>query len=288
MYIGKICGIRLILNGWFLAVVLLFALLGPVKEVLAVFACVLVHEYAHALMAAALGCSVREIELLPFGGVARIDRLQDCGRKNCALIACAGPCCSLAIAFLCLAAESVRPFELAALLAQVNFMLGLFNLLPAFPLDGGRIFHAFFQGFVSHKRATAFVTYLSYCLCAAILCKTAYDFILFHTVNFSLGIIALFIFVSSRKEARQMDFHFVRVMTFKKTDTIKKGYMAAKQYVALEQTAVMDVARQFKPDQYAVVFIVDDGHRVRKVMTEVELWDALAETGAAVRFCDLL
>ena len=114
---------------------------------LLLFLSVLLHEFGHALMALREGVKVRSITLFHLGGIARIER--DCDTAMGSLrIAAAGPLVSLILALgLLLSAPSLdggRPL-LAMVLTQLgalNLMLGLFNLLPGLPLDGGQILKA--------------------------------------------------------------------------------------------------------------------------------------------------
>lgn len=111
------------------------------------FVSILLHELAHSFVALAKGIPVRAITLFVFGGVAQIGREPDRPAVEFQ-IAVAGPIASfvLAVAFGGLAAATEDRFEhLAALadwLASINLALAVFNLIPGFPLDGGRIFRA--------------------------------------------------------------------------------------------------------------------------------------------------
>lgn len=288
MYIGKICGVRLILNRWFLLLVVLFGAGGMLKEVFIVFSSVLLHEAAHGFIAEKLGYPVREIELLPFGGVARIERLQDAGRRQSILIAAAGPVCSLFVALLCFGTGSDGQDTFITLLVQVNVMLGLFNLLPAFPLDGGHILHALLRGVTDYRRAAMPAIYLSYIVAALLSGKVVYDFIFSHSINFSLLILAVFIVVSARKEAKGLEFHAVRIMAYKKADLARKGFMESQQYTALKTAKVKDFIHQCKADRYALITIVDETHHVCGLVTEIELWEALVKNGVSIRFSELL
>jgi Zn-dependent protease len=110
----------------------------------AFFASVLAHELSHALAARVLGIATMEISLLVFGGVARIvSEPNDAAGE--ALMAMAGPLTSVTIAgLLWLASQLVGgwPGDLIALLGLANLVLAIFNLLPGFPLDGGRVARA--------------------------------------------------------------------------------------------------------------------------------------------------
>ena len=132
---------------------------------LALFASVLVHELAHSLYAASHGGKVRSITLLMIGGVSQIDETPLRPAQE-AWMALAGPATSLAVAGACFALDralgGVGGFDARFglfLVGQLNLMLGLFNLLPAFPMDGGRILRALLvrrlgRGQATHVAAT--------------------------------------------------------------------------------------------------------------------------------------
>ena len=119
----------------------------------AVFAVVILHELAHALTARQFSIPTRHITLLPFGGVAQLEHLPREPRQEM-LIALAGPAVNLALAFLLLVPLALftdlstlfDPVHLRdnlpALLCVINLLLAVFNLLPAFPMDGGRVLRA--------------------------------------------------------------------------------------------------------------------------------------------------
>ena len=135
------------------------SVLGTVALILTVFTLVVLHEYAHALVARRFGVHTRDITLLPIGGIARLERMPREPRQEL-LIALAGPAVNVLLAVilyaaLALSGDLARLRELdaagtatmtsATALAQlfaINVSLAVFNLLPAFPLDGGRVLRA--------------------------------------------------------------------------------------------------------------------------------------------------
>ena len=129
------------------------------------FGCVLLHEFGHAIAARAYGIKVPDITLLPIGGVARLQRMPDHPVHEL-VVAIAGPAVNVVIAaalFLFIGLDTnVADLEqlpspkpgLATKLAVVNVWLVLFNLLPAFPMDGGRILRAGLAMRMSYSRAT--------------------------------------------------------------------------------------------------------------------------------------
>jgi stage IV sporulation protein FB len=126
------------------------------------FASIVAHELAHALAARRYGIATNEILLLPMGGVAKIAGEPANGTQE-VVIALAGPVASLALAAIAaLGATLAAPVPLLhgilIALATANAMLGLFNLLPAFPMDGGRVLRGLLRrrsGLVSATRTAA-------------------------------------------------------------------------------------------------------------------------------------
>src|SRR5213078_2983264 len=119
--------------------------------VLLLFACVVLHEFGHALAAKAFGINTPDITLLPIGGVARLERMPE------------KPVQELVIALGLFVAGGSQAFlnpsnvEGGGLIVQlltINILLLLFNLLPAFPMDGGRVLRALLATRLSYARAT--------------------------------------------------------------------------------------------------------------------------------------
>ena len=117
-----------------------------------IFACVVLHEFGHILMARRFGIETPEVILLPIGGVALMPRMPQKPSQELA-VAVAGPLVNVVIAFLLfLVVGTIQPDDLTriedprvlllARLAAVNVFLVLFNMIPAFPMDGGRVLHA--------------------------------------------------------------------------------------------------------------------------------------------------
>jgi len=129
------------------------------------FACVLAHEFGHIFVARRFGVPTPDVTLLPIGGVARLARIPEAPVEEL-LIAIAGPLVNVAIAFalVVLMGADLTPQRLAIVdsthvsmvdrLAAVNIFLAVFNLIPAFPMDGGRVLRALLAIRLGHIRAT--------------------------------------------------------------------------------------------------------------------------------------
>lgn len=140
--------------------------------VMALFVCVIMHEFGHALTARRYGVETRDIILLPIGGVARLDKLPEKPLHEF-FVAIAGPAVNIAIAlllspsfFLPGVALEISPTgalnatNFIPLLIMTNIFLAIFNLIPAFPMDGGRILRALLAIRIGRVRATRIASIL--------------------------------------------------------------------------------------------------------------------------------
>lgn len=141
------------------------AVLGGLSFTLLVFSCVLLHEFGHALAARLFGIRTPDITLLPIGGLARLERMPEKPWQEL-LVALAGPAVNVAIAFVLylVVGHIFRSHDLATLgsgkgdvlrqLMAINVILVVFNLIPAFPMDGGRVLRSILAMGLKHGQAT--------------------------------------------------------------------------------------------------------------------------------------
>lgn len=155
--LGTLSGFPVHINASFLLLLAVVALtmggLAGVAVVLLVFASVLLHELGHSLVARHLGVRISGIELSFFGGAARmVDQPRRAGDEIA--IAAAGPAVSFALAGLSLLLATATGLQFFQLLGWINLVLGAFNLIPALPMDGGRILRAALARRMGFARAT--------------------------------------------------------------------------------------------------------------------------------------
>jgi Zn-dependent protease len=169
MKLGRVLGIDILLHSTFWLLPLLVILgnwgnpdgdLGHRLALLfAVFGCVALHELGHALAALLFGIRTRDITLLPFGGIARLERFPQQPLPEI-VIALAGPAVNVAIIAVLLVPHAFlvgSGYPLSEFLSELiwaNGFLVVFNLIPAFPMDGGRVFRATLQFLMPRYRAT--------------------------------------------------------------------------------------------------------------------------------------
>jgi Zn-dependent protease len=177
--LGEVAGIGIFVHATFFMLIVwiatsywlagesLVALSLGVAFILALFGCIVLHELGHALTARRYDIRTRDITLLPIGGIARLERMPDEPLQEL-VVALAGPAVNLAIAGILWAllwlagswdaAAGLNPMEGSFLqrLMVVNLLIMAFNLLPAFPMDGGRALRAILATRMEHVAATQF------------------------------------------------------------------------------------------------------------------------------------
>jgi Zn-dependent protease/predicted transcriptional regulator len=213
--VTRLFGIPLRIHVTFLLLLLFVAMAGGragadasplygVVTVLFVFACVVVHELAHSLMAMRYGVNVRAIVLLPIGGVSQMEEMPEDPRQEIK-VSVVGPLVSLVLAgvfyiLASLAGQSLSGArfsifgpQLLANLFWINLILGLFNILPAFPMDGGRVLRGILATRMQHLRATKIAVDIGQAV--AIL---MFFFGIFY--NWWVALIAIFIYLGAEGE----------------------------------------------------------------------------------------
>ena len=175
----------------------LFAVIG-------VFASVALHELGHSIAALQKKINVSEIVLLPIGGIAKLTR-SPATAKDELIIAAAGPAVSLGLGILFIAGSLLvaplgQPFlsSLVQILAAINIMLVLFNLIPSFPMDGGRIFRALMTPKLGRLKATYIASRLGKVICVG------FGIWGLFSMNLMLVAIAVFIFLAAEAEYRMV------------------------------------------------------------------------------------
>jgi len=162
--LGQVAGIDLFLHPSALLVLFIAAgssggnLVAALPFVVAVFGSILLHELGHALMARRYGIGTRDITLYVIGGIARLERMPRSAGPEL-LIALAGPAVNVVIATILTGVVVLSqvvglPTNFWLNVLFLNVGLCLFNLLPIFPMDGGRIFRALLSGWLGRPKAT--------------------------------------------------------------------------------------------------------------------------------------
>jgi Zn-dependent protease/CBS domain-containing protein len=241
------------------------------------FLCVLLHELGHVFAARRFGVQTRDVTLWPFGGIASMERMPEKPSQEL-IVALAGPAVNVAIAagLLLWLGQRLNPesltqiqdpaVSLAAKLAGANIILVLFNMIPAFPMDGGRVLRALLAMRMGNARATEMAATIGQGFA-----------IVFGVVgilyNPMLLIIAVFIFLAASGEAAQAQLRAVAQSTL-----VSDAMITEFQTLATNAT-VNDAAEALIRTTQTEFPVVDGSGRLRGVLTRDAMIKALKERG---------
>jgi Zn-dependent protease len=213
--IGSIWGIPIELHFTFILLIAAVLILSiPTQQfytffiVLFLFVFVVFHELAHSIIARHYGIKVRKIILYPIGGVSEIEEITDNPSQEWRM-AVAGPLTSVVLGVALLAVSlvtSTQAFTISTFtkitgnfltdLATLNILLGAFNLIPAFPMDGGRVFRALLAERLKYSDATRYAVYIGKIFGVAMV-------IIGFWFNFLLILVGVFVYIGASEEAEQ-------------------------------------------------------------------------------------
>jgi len=264
----------------------LLAVVSGITFILAVFACVVLHEFGHALTARRYGIRTRDITLLPIGGVARLERMPDQPMQEF-WVAVAGPAVNVVIAaalYLVLSTTgALVPIETLTMTAGpllerlmvVNLSLVGFNLIPAFPMDGGRVLRSLLALRLPYTRATQIAAALGQGI------ALLFGFFGLASGNYVLLFIAFFVWIGAAQESSMVQMRSalggipVHQAMLTEVHTVAPGDSLG--------SAVELILAQSQPD-----FPVVDGGTVVGILGRNDLLGALAREGKAAHVDDVM
>jgi Zn-dependent protease len=261
------------------------AAVQAVLFVLAIFGCVVLHELGHALAARHFGIGTRDITLLPIGGVARLERLpREPGQEL--VIALAGPAVNIVIAasifigtLLLVGTGSMLSAGLFSgsfllRLMWANVALAVFNLLPAFPMDGGRVLRSMLALAMPYRQATEVAVRVGQVMAVLFVFGALLG-------NAMLLLIALFVWVAGRSEAEM-------VRQEAESTGVYLGNVAQRPFQKVyADSRIADVARQLLFARRSQYPVLQGGQQVG-VVTVGDVLAAMANGDGERRVADVM
>ncbi len=250
------------------------------------FACVLAHEFGHIFTARVFGVATPDVTLLPIGGVARLERIPEKPQEEF-LIAIAGPLINVAIAFglVAFAGANLDARHLAAVesarismvdrLAAVNLFLAAFNMIPAFPMDGGRVLRALLAIRLGFVRATEVAATIGQWVAFGL----GFLGLLYNPM---LIFIAIFVYLAAASEARLVS---LRAMS----RGVPVSSAMVTQFVTLAPEAHIDEAVETLLRTNQSEFpVVDSGGRLVGLLGRGDMIRALKQLGPDARVAEAM
>lgn len=273
--------LRISLHPLFFIVGLLYALQGDLFLFLLNCLVALQHELAHAFASAQLGYTMRKIVLMPFGALLEGD-LSNISLKDEITVALYGPLCNLFTALFFGAVWWFYPpmYAFTDTVYYVSLSVALVNLLPAYPLDGGRILRAFLTAKFAKQSPDVFrAERKAYAVCRVIslvlglsLCTIGGVFAFIYHGNISMLIFGIFIAVSAPKNTTASSYEKI---CFSNQDALKKG-VEVRRVAVSESRTLKDVFRFLQTGTFLVLDVYTDKEELAFSISQNQLFEAFS------------
>lgn len=266
------------LNKFFIPYIILLIIIGFRGELLISFILVIMHELTHYAAAVLIGFSGFDVKILPIGAVLRLKDLDEASPMEDLLISLAGPLFNIVLAFVCYTVSFYYPGNMIEFLIKSNLSLGVFNLLPAFPLDGGRILRNVLSIKTIYRRANEITVRVSIILGYFI--SGSFIFLLFFNIReYNMAAIGIFVIVSSYKEKERIVYIIMGDIIRKKRKFMEKKYLENKSISVYYKEELISVLGIMDKNKYNIFTVLDDDMGVIDTLYEDEVVQGLKEYG---------
>lgn len=286
IYIG---GIQYKIDFFFVAIIVLASMGGLYYDIIGCILALCIHEAGHLICGHLMNLSVESVEILPFGGRITIGNLDQVSIETELVTILAGPMANFAFSFFLLfllSQDMILP-EMGQGIVRYQLMVGLFNMIPALPLDGGRVFMLWLRknmNFINSIRiASKMGMFLAMTLCVIVIIGA------FHNkYYFNMAIVSILVFFHSYKDYKEAPLLFMKQLVKKKENLNKRKYMQIESIVSVESTSVRDIVYLFSPQKYYMVYVLNERGETTKILTETEIFNKAIKEGLDIKMKDLL
>lgn len=277
MRAGTLGGVPLRIHGLTMPVLLLSCWLSGGRETAVLAVSVLLHEGGHVLMARLLRVRVLELEVMPLGGAARLESVWGLRSGQLIATALAGPAVNALLVVLSVAAASLGAGGLR-MVVRINAALLAFNLLPALPMDGGRIVCGLLARCMTPVQAARWGVRLGFMVSALLLMMGART-LLEGPFNLTLPLAALFILAGGPREVRQASGAAMESLVLRRGELEREGVLPARLMAVTPETALSAALWPVTPRRAHIYVCLDERLRAQGWLTDGQLLEALIERG---------
>lgn len=279
-------GSHLVINIWFIPVAVCAFAGGYINIFSAAFTIALLHELSHVLCAYHLGISVSRITIYPFGVAAQLSGEYIKSSEKEFLIAFSGPFLNIILFWICIILAKLFSFDILNFCIDINIAMAVVNLIPALPLDGGRMLKSILASQFGIIRAYNFMMHLSRTLICALGIFAVYLFFS-SDFNFSLILISAFLFQNLSREQKSIS-HITLSEILNNSNKLKSRNMYKTKVICTSEDAFASIIlRHLSYDYFCIVHIADQNSSIVKTLSETQVLSALTTQGIRIKFKDI-
>ena len=229
---------------------------------------IFLHEWSHSIVAENFGVKMNELKLYPFGAILYGDLKQLKPREEI-IVALAGPAFNIVVATCFVALWWLVPemYIYTDIAAITNISLAVFNLLPAYPLDGGRVLYGLLSFKTDHRKAFKVVYILG--IIISILFMLLYIGSIFISVNYSFMIASIMIMWGAFEGKNEIKFKNAITSKFSHHQ-LKRGIFE-RRIVVSEDITLFELIKLINPNYYYIIDVCDKNMKIIKTITHTQV-----------------
>lgn len=259
-------------------VVLLLLAISFESKILIGVISIILHEFTHIYVGSKLGCKVYNLELGLTGAKAELSDIEDLIDKEKLILYLSGPIMNFVLACILYALYNIINLPVLEIGYEVNIGLFIFNLLPAYPLDGSRVLEIVlskYNSYINSKKITTWISYI-FSTCLIVL---FFIMIFLHKVNLSLFLIGILIIYSTVLE-KNWTMYIIMGDIIRKRKKLKKYDFIENRTVSIfYKNELLDVMRLVDKSKFNTFYVLDEELKLLKIIHEDELLESLKKFG---------
>lgn len=265
-------------NKYISYILILMLVVGLKFDFILSFLWITLHELAHYYSARAMGIKNMKITIIPLGTSLYMEELDDITLKQDIIISMAGPMLNLLFGIILFIINGYYSSPLLQKSMMINAVLLIFNIMPAFPLDGARLLRDILSTRIIYKRANKITVKCSFII-GFILCGCFIFLLFFKKVNITLIFASLLILLNTYKEKERIVYIIMADIIKKRTRFIKYKYIENKSISIHYKNDLISALSILDKNKFNIFTVLDDDMKVLSIIYESEIIEELKIRG---------
>ncbi|HEX9059888.1 MAG TPA: site-2 protease family protein [Clostridia bacterium] len=261
---------------------------GFIKEYLLLNASMLLHELGHIAVAGLYGMDIYRVKILPVGINAVISSKNE-NERNMICLYMAGAAVNLLLAAggVILIALFFRDSKSIPFFIYSNLYLAIFNLIPVYPLDGGKIAWEISARRLGFFSSAKWIKKISRVFILIVVAAGIFQLI-YSRWNISLILIGVFVFFSCRGMEMEAKLMSVKSIIYRKARLLKKGSYQARHLVAIKTMPMNEIIKSMDFDRFHIIYVLDEELVIKSILTEEQVMDGILRYGTEITFDEFI
>ncbi len=262
----------------FMPQLVIIILVSIESKMLQAFIWVTIHELSHLLISYKLSLEREEFGIHPLGAYLKVKDLDYTSPNTDIIISLTGPLCNLFFAVIFYILYYFHSVDFFWLSFRSNIVLFIFNMLPAFPLDGARILRAYLSKKKLYKTAYKITVKCSFVIASILLCGFIF-LLIFRVVNISMGLMAVSILIWTYREKERIMYIIMGDIVKKRSRFLKQKYIESKSISVSVELSLAEALGLIDKNKYNVFLLLDEEMRFLGTLYEEDIILSAKEYG---------